>query len=156
MNYAAIINSPIGHLGIQTNEQNSFITSINFLTKNIPLKSSSIPLINKTIIELENYFSNPHFIFTIPLHADGTELQKKIWHLMQKIPVGQTLSYSEIADKLNTSPRVVGNACRANPIPILIPCHRIVAKNHIGGFAGAIKGELINMKTWLLTHEKAL
>lgn len=156
MNYEAIINTPIGHLGIQSNKQNSFITDISFLTKSISIKTSSIPLINQTINELENYFSNPHFTFTIPLQADGTELQKKIWQLMRKIPVGQTLSYSEIAEKLNTSPRVVGNACRANPIPILIPCHRIVAKNHIGGFAGAIKGELINMKTWLLNHEKAL
>ena len=153
MNYSAIINSPIGHLGIKLNEQQSFITRINFLNKKHTLKTSTILLINKAIDELKKYFNNPHHIFTIPLQTNGTELQQKIWKAMQKIPVGKTLSYGELAEKIKTSPRVIGNACRANPLPIFIPCHRIVAKNNLGGFAGAIEGELINMKLWLLNHE---
>ncbi len=154
MEYAAIINSPIGHLGIKINKDNPSITGIDFLKTTRSQKTLNHPLIKNTVTELENYFSNPHFKFTIPLQADGTELQKKVWALMKKIPVGKTLTYSEIAEQLNTSPRVIGNACRANPIPLFIPCHRIVAKNNIGGFAGAINGELINMKMWLLAHEK--
>jgi methylated-DNA-[protein]-cysteine S-methyltransferase len=153
MNYTAIINSPIGHLGIKLNEQHSFITRIDFLDKKHALKTSTIPLIKKAIAELEKYFKNPQYIFTLPLQANGTELQQKIWKAMQKIPVGKTLSYGELAEKIKTSPRVIGNACRANSLPIFIPCHRIVAKNNLGGFAGAITGELIDMKLWLLNHE---
>lgn len=154
MNYDAIINSPIGHLGIKLNEQQSVVTRIDFLDSKIhSQKPPSIPLIKLAITELKNYFNDPHHVFKIPLQTHGTELQKKIWQTMQKIPVGKTLSYGELADKIKTSPRVIGNACRANPLPIFIPCHRIVAKNHLGGFAGAIEGELITMKTWLLTHE---
>lgn len=154
MNYEAIINSPIGLLGIKLNEQQSVVTHIDFLdSKKYSHKTSTIPLIQHVITELKNYFNNPHHIFNIPLQVNGTELQKKIWQAMQKIPVGKTLSYGALAEKIKTSPRVIGNACRANPLPIFIPCHRIVAKNHLGGFAGAIEGELINMKTWLLNHE---
>jgi methylated-DNA-[protein]-cysteine S-methyltransferase len=153
MHYDAIINSPIGHLGIKLNENQSVITRIDFLDKKNTLKKSSIPLIQQAITELENYFNNPHHIFAIPIDANGTNLQKKIWNTMQKIPVGKTLSYGELAERIKTSPRVIGNACRANPIPIFIPCHRIVAKNHLGGFAGAIEGKLIDMKSWLLDHE---
>ena len=156
MNYTAIINSPIGFLGILINDSHTNITRIDFLNKKHALKSSTIPLINQAIKELEKYFNNPHHIFTTPIQASGTALQQKIWSAMQKIPVGKTLSYSDLAEKIKTSPRVIGNACRANPIPLIIPCHRIVAKNHLGGFAGEIAGELINMKTWLLQHEQAL
>ena len=75
---------------------------------------------------------------------------------MQKIPYGKTKSYGELAQELKTSARAIGNACRHNPLPIIIPCHRIVAKNNLGGYNGATEGKMLNIKEWLLQHEKKL
>jgi methylated-DNA-[protein]-cysteine S-methyltransferase len=87
------------------------------------------------------------------LHAAGTAFQQRVWQAMREIPLGETISYGALAKQLNSSARAVGNACRTNPIPIIIPCHRIVAKHGIGGFSGMIQGTRITMKEWLLRHE---
>jgi methylated-DNA-[protein]-cysteine S-methyltransferase len=156
MNHTAVISSPIGPIGIQLSTDQQFVTHLNFLERYHELKPSSHPLVNHINTELENYFKNPHHVFSIPMQLIGTEFQKCIWQALCKIPVGKTQSYGELAEKLDTSPRVIGNACRANPLPLIIPCHRIVAKQHIGGFAGATRGDLLNIKTWLLGHETHL
>ncbi|WP_235602990.1 methylated-DNA--[protein]-cysteine S-methyltransferase [Piscirickettsia litoralis] len=75
---------------------------------------------------------------------------------MQEIPRGQTLTYGELAKKLQTGPRAIGAACRTNPIPVIIPCHRIVSKQGMGGFHGKTSGKFLTIKEWLLQHEGAL
>ncbi len=84
----------------------------------------------------------------------GTAFQKRVWQALCNIPPGTTKTYGELAKELHTSPRAIGNACRKNPLPIIIPCHRVVAKNSLGGYAGARTGELIEFKKWLLENEK--
>lgn len=84
----------------------------------------------------------------------GTEFQKRVWRALCAIPPGTTKTYGELAKQLNTSPRAIGNACRKNPLPIIIPCHRVVAKNSLGGYAGARIGNLLEIKKWLLRYEK--
>lgn len=153
MNYAAIIDSPIGKIGIQLSPDFANISNVDFLDKKQSLQSPTHSLAKKAVAELEHYFNYPHTQFSVPLQAVGTQLQQQIWQAMQKIPVGKTLTYSDLATKLNTSPRVVGNACRANPIPLFIPCHRILGKSNLGGFSGAITGEPMIRKIWLLQHE---
>ena len=83
----------------------------------------------------------------------GTPFQKKVWLALQKIPAGQVMTYGELAKQLKTSARAVGNACRANPMPLVIPCHRVVAKSGLGGFSGSQEGAPIKIKKWLLEHE---
>jgi len=83
----------------------------------------------------------------------ATAFQKKVLKQLQKIPYGETRTYGEIAKILNTSPRAVGNACRNNPLPIIIPCHRVVAANGIGGYDGARSGALLDIKRRLLEQE---
>ena len=73
---------------------------------------------------------------------------------MRRIPAGKTLSYGVLAKKLDTSARAVGNACRANPVPIIVPCHRVVASNGMGGFMGKRSGSPLDLKHWLLAHER--
>jgi methylated-DNA-[protein]-cysteine S-methyltransferase len=73
---------------------------------------------------------------------------------LQSIPLGTTQTYGDIAKALNSSARAIGNACRANPYLLLVPCHRVVKSNNIGGFGGKIDGEAIAIKQWLLAHEK--
>ena len=105
--------------------------------------------------QIHDYCSKqlPNFEFDIELTVMGTPFQKKVWRALQQIPVGQVLTYGELAQQLKTSARAVGNACRANPIPLVIPCHRVVSKSGMGGFAGSRDGVPMKIKTWLLDHE---
>ncbi|GFO71547.1 methylated-DNA-[protein]-cysteine S-methyltransferase [Bathymodiolus japonicus methanotrophic gill symbiont] len=86
----------------------------------------------------------------------GTEFQRKIWHALCQIPVGQTKTYGELAKELNTGSRALANACRKNPFPLIIPCHRVLSKTGLGGYAGATTGKLVDIKIALLQHEKML
>ncbi len=105
---------------------------------------------------LERYFENKNTIFTLDFDRvtsqTGTAFQKKVWQAICQIPVGKTSSYSEIARNIGSGPRAVANACGANQLPILVPCHRVVAKNGLGGFMQGADGGLA-IKKWLLKHE---
>ena len=103
--------------------------------------------------QFQAYFANPAFRFGLGLRAQGTEFQQRVWRELQAIPAGQVRSYGELAARLGSSARAVGNACRCNPTPIVVPCHRVVAKAGIGGFGGALAGRLIEQKRSLLQHE---
>lgn len=116
------------------------------------LDCSSV-FMNTVIEQLQQYFIQPSFKFSIPILLQGTPFQLKVWELLKSIPVGTVLTYGEIAKKLQTSPRAVGNACRANPVPIVIPCHRVINKKGYGGFCGQTSGEMFAVKQWLLQHE---
>ncbi|MDH5446641.1 MAG: methylated-DNA--[protein]-cysteine S-methyltransferase [Gammaproteobacteria bacterium] len=118
-------------------------------SKKTTAKLSSHPLTN----QLAAYFKNSQTRFSIPFQLEGTDFQKRVWAALCKIPVGKTLSYGQLAEKLNSSPRAIGNACRHNPIPIIVPCHRVTAKNGIGGYDGKTSGKRLTIKRWLLEHE---
>lgn len=83
----------------------------------------------------------------------GTEFQLNVWQALDTIPIGQTLTYGELAKKINSHPRAIGQALKRNPLPLLYPCHRVTSKTSIGGFAGETQGKLITIKKWLLNHE---
>jgi methylated-DNA-[protein]-cysteine S-methyltransferase len=87
--------------------------------------------------------------------AAGTRFQQRVWEQIAAIPPGDTVTYGRIAEAVHSSPRAVGNACRANPVPLRIPCHRVVGAAGLGGFAGERGGELLGIKRWLLAHEAA-
>ena len=90
------------------------------------------------------------------LHIGGTVHQRRVWHTIQDISSGTTLSYGDIAAQLHSAPRAVGQACGANRLPIVIPCHRVIAKNGgLGGFMNASDGVPLTIKRWLLHHEGA-
>ncbi|GGA90668.1 methylated-DNA--protein-cysteine methyltransferase [Neiella marina] len=105
--------------------------------------------------QLDAYVADANFQFDLPLRPVGTEFQCRVWHHLQQIPVGEVQSYGDVAGLLGSAARAVGGACRRNPIPLFIPCHRIVAKQSIGGFSGHTSGQQIDLKTALLQHEKA-
>ena len=104
--------------------------------------------------QLESYFVNAQSGFDVEVLAEGTAFQQSVWRIIAAIKVGKTLTYTDVAKKLNSSPRAVGNACRANPVPIIVPCHRIISMSGIGGFAGQREGNNIIIKDWLLKHEQ--
>lgn len=87
---------------------------------------------------------------------NGTVFQKRVWRALLQIPCGTTLTYSDLAKKLKSHPRAIGQACRTNPLPLIIPCHRVVAKNSLGGYSGATSGKKLAFKRQLLEREKTL
>ena len=104
--------------------------------------------------QLLRYFTDPRHTFSIPLLLQGTPFQQRVWRALLNLPAGETVSYGALATQLATGARAVGNACRANPVPIIVPCHRIVACDGLGGYSGAIAGTQLGIKRWLLEHER--
>lgn len=151
MTYDAVFASPVGKLGIEINEE--YLVGIHFVPDEVKTANPSSSLAHVVIDQLEQYFEKKLLQFTLPIKLQGTSFQNHIWKCLQDIPYGGTKRYGDIATELTTSPRVIGNACRRNPIPIIIPCHRIVASNGIGGYSGARLGKWLDIKTWLLQHE---
>ena len=111
----------------------------------------SCPVLEQAATELEEYFSGTRRVFSIPLHANGTEFQRTVWTALLSIPHGETVSYADLAAKIGkpAACRAVGNANNRNPLPILIPCHRVIGKNgSLTGYAGglAVKEFLLRLE----------
>ena len=153
-NYHAIMTSPIGRIGILMDDADRLI-ELDFLGergRSRPALSRGTQLI---VNALRSYFADPAASPRIPFHAAGTEFQQKVWSALLEIPSGSVCTYGELARKLGSAPRAVGQACRRNPIPILIPCHRVVGRTSAGGYSGATDGAELTIKRWLLAHEGA-
>lgn len=102
---------------------------------------------------LGEYFSVRRKPFDLPVVPAGTKFQQRVWRALQAIPPGQPCSYGELARLLGSCARAVASACRTNPVPLVIPCHRVVAKQGPGGFMGALSGAPVELKKALLAHE---
>ena len=100
--------------------------------------------------QIQAYFDNRLTEFDLPIGPEGSPFQRRVWSAMRKIPHGKTSTYGELAAHVNTGPRAVGGACSANPIPIIIPCHRVIAADGGGGYTG--RGG-VKTKFALLEHE---
>ena len=144
--HTCIIDTPLGKLGIMM--QDGSVTSVDFLP-------DTAFTVNESFItpQLNAYFSDPTHVFTVPTRPAGTPFQQRVWKALCDIPAGTTLTYGALAKKLNSSPRAVGQACRRNPIPIIVPCHRVTGAKDLGGYAGETKGKLFGIKKWLLDFE---
>ena len=106
--------------------------------------------------QLMRYFDKPHDRFTIPLlYSKHTLFRQRVWRALSAIKIGHTTTYKKIAGALNTHPRAVGGACAANPIPIIIPCHRVITQGgRLGGYTAANGLQDERIKAWLLNHER--
>ena len=150
--YDAVIAAPFGRVGFVLD--GDALVDISFLDTSAPLSPPRTAQARKVSRTLRSYFASPRARLRLPLKLSGTAFQQRVWRALQRIPAGRTLSYGALANKLDTSARAVGNACRANPIPIVVPCHRVVASNGVGGFMGKRSGSPLNLKHWLLEHER--
>lgn len=103
--------------------------------------------------QIERYCKDPAKGFDMDFELRGTDFQKRVWRAMQKIPPGSVRTYGELAKKLKTSARAVGGACRRNNIVLVVPCHRVVASDGLGGFSGERMGKWPQVKRMLLDHE---
>ncbi len=100
-----------------------------------------------------DFWPEPKQTINLKLLKQGTLHQNKVWAELLKIPLGSTLTYSALAKKIGSAARAVGNACRTNPYTLLIPCHRVVAVNGMGGYSGHRHGEYMLIKEKLLAYE---
>lgn len=151
MSECCIIKTPFCDLEILCQQGN--IVSVDFITGKSDTVRIGSAVLQKMKQQVLAYCRTPRNSFELPLAPKGTDFQHKVWAELRQIPSGQVKTYGEIARKLGTSPRAVGNACRKNPIPFIVPCHRVIAQNGLGGFAGATKGEYLKIKMHLLRHE---
>ncbi len=150
--YQAKLLVPFAVLGIRTDED--WLTDIDYLPLNTPIMPPQTLLAKEVCRQLQAYLIEPNFMFDLSLHISGTVHQQRVWQAIQAIPSGRTASYAEIASQLHSAPRAVGRACGANKLPIVIPCHRVIAKNGgLGGFMNASDGDPLEIKRWLLRHE---
>ena len=149
--FEAYYKSPIGKLRIISNERD--IIHIEFTDEYY--KMAMIPTqIQNCIIQLDEYFAGKRKQFDIGINPIGTEFQGKVWHELTKIPYGTTISYYDQAKQLGDEKaiRAIASANGKNPIPIIIPCHRVIGTDgSLTGYAGGLL-----KKQWLLEHEGAL
>lgn len=126
------ISSPVGPLTVE--EQDDKIVSISW-GNGVPAGNGS-PLLDEAARQLEAYFDGRLSDFNLPLAPAGSPFEKRVWAAMQRIPYGETRCYGDLAADIGSAPRAVGGACGKNPIPIVIPCHRVLAKGGMGGYSG--------------------
>ncbi len=156
--YAAVIVTPCGafRLGIRISDDG--LSQIHLLSPDIKIRKSNRnrELVDMIVTQLNDYFDDPCSIFSLPLALQGSVFQRRVWQALAAIPVGTTCTYGALAKNLGTSSRAIGGACRANPVPVVVPCHRVVAAHGVGGYAGHTSGPVLDVKNWLLNHESRL
>jgi methylated-DNA-[protein]-cysteine S-methyltransferase len=149
---STVVDSPIGPLGLIASEAG--LRSVLFDSGGISPEGSS-PVLAEAARQLEAYFDGDLVTFDLPLELNGTEFNRRCWLALASIPYGQTVSYGEQARRLgldNDAARAVGAANGRNPLPIVLPCHRVIgADRSLTGFGGGL-----HVKRFLLEHEGAL
>ena len=153
MRYQAKLYTPFSVLGIRC--ANDMLTGIDFLPVTEKTKAPEDVFAEQVCCQLIGYLENPDYKFSIPLATSGTPHQKRVWLAMLAIPSGKAKSYGELAAELHSGAQAVGQACGANPIPVVIPCHRVLGKTGLGGFMKHGSGAPLEIKRWLLAHERA-
>ncbi|KXS31028.1 MAG: Methylated-DNA/protein-cysteine methyltransferase [Candidatus Gallionella acididurans] len=152
MDYQAKLPVPFGVLGIRCDD--TALLRIDFLPATEKPRRANGALSVAACEQLLRYFESPDMQFTVPIKPGGTPHQQKVWQAMCSIPRGETRSYGELAAELKSGAQAVGQACGANPIPVIIPCHRVVGRSGLGGFMGHASGAPLDIKRWLLAHEQ--
>ena len=144
------IESPVGPLTITA--EDGAVTAVDFGGGGGPRPNTGV--LTEAAGQLTEYFAGDRREFALPLAPQGTPFRRRVWAAMQAIPYGETRSYGDLARALDSAPRAIGGACGANPIPLIIPCHRVVGSGGaLGGFSG---GAGCDTKRQLLALERAL
>ena len=152
--YNAIVAAPGFAIGVRCSLDE--ILAIDYLEPRTE-QAPDTPLAAEAVRQLRAYLADPDFSFGLPLRPSGTAFQRRVWAEIERIPLGQVRTYGEVATSLHNAPRAVGQACGANPFPLVVPCHRVVASGGgLGGFARHGGGFLLDVKRWLLRHENSL
>jgi methylated-DNA-[protein]-cysteine S-methyltransferase len=144
------VTSPVGRLAIEADHD--ALTDLRWASDGERARDQGMnPVLKEAIHQLERYFARKLKRFELPLAARGTDFQKSVWKMMSEIPYGETATYGGMAMALSSGPRAIGMACGRNPIPIIVPCHRVLGSGgKEGGFSG---GQGLPTKRKLLALE---
>lgn len=155
LEYSAKVRTPFAVLGIR--ERQGRIIAFDYLPASVEELAPKSTLATEAARQLLAFIEDPLNEFDLPISTQGTPFEDRVWREIREIPPGQVRTYGDIARRVATMPRAVGGACGRNPLPLIIPCHRVVAAGgKIGGFMGRIEGDSLAIKRWLLTHEGVL
>ncbi|MBY6069238.1 methylated-DNA--[protein]-cysteine S-methyltransferase [Leisingera aquaemixtae] len=146
MMISASLETPVGPLSVA--ERDGAIVRLGWTSEG----GGNSALLARALDQLRAYFAGELTEFDLPLQVEGSDFQRAVCDAMLAIPFGETRTYGSIAKELGAPPQPVGNACGANPIPVIIPCHRVLGATGLGGFSG--QGG-VETKVALLKHEGA-
>lgn len=150
-----IVATPVGKIAVDYRDD--FVLNVHQVADQVRATTKIDPFAVEIKKQFTAYFSGELTKFNLPfLFEQGTDYQLMVWDQIRKIPFGDTKTYGEIAKKIKSGPRAVGNACRRNQLLLIVPCHRVVSAAGLGGFMGDDTGKLVKRKQWLLDHEKVL
>jgi methylated-DNA-[protein]-cysteine S-methyltransferase len=149
--YHAKFPTPFAVLGILTVGER--LDRIEYLPRGVATLAPLNKLAERVCRQLDRYLDDPRYRFNLPFEYIGTDFQCRVWRAISNISSGKTNTYKGVARQIKSAPRPVGGACGANRIPIIIPCHRVLGSQGIGGFMNARGGAPIEIKRWLLKHE---
>ncbi|MBS0307393.1 MAG: methylated-DNA--[protein]-cysteine S-methyltransferase [Proteobacteria bacterium] len=151
--FSAIVAAPFGAMGIRSDRD--CVQELVYLPPSYRPQAPTDKLAEKTARQIERYWQEPDFRFSLPLADAGTQFQKRVWQVIAAIPRGEVLTYGDVARCIQSAPRAVGQACGANWFPLVIPCHRVTAAGGLGGFSNHDEetGFHVGVKRWLLAHE---
>jgi methylated-DNA-[protein]-cysteine S-methyltransferase len=145
------IDTPIGTIGLVWD--GDVVTGVELAPRD-PVRRTEVSAVPTHLADcLLSYFDDPSAVLPVRVSVRGTVFQERVWSELRTIPVGETRTYGAVSQRVGGSARAVGQACRANPCPIFIPCHRVLAVHGLGGFAGDVDGRKLEVKRWLLRHE---
>ncbi len=150
--YAAKLRAPFAVIGVQTDGR--AVTRLKYLPLTERATAPTDRIAEQALRELTRYLDDPAYRFTVPLSLGGTPFQNRVWEALRTIPLGESRTYGEVARMVRSAPRAIGQACGANRIALVVPCHRVVGSSgSMGGFMNAESGDPIAIKRWLLAHE---
>lgn len=156
--YEALLDAPFGVVAIAMQSGQLVINLLHEAPSNEQLQNYhpteiSNPIVKQAYEQIQHYLKQPTTQFSASLHQQqGTAFEQRVWQAIADIPLGQVATYGQVAKKIGSGPRAVANACGANNVPLIIPCHRVVAQNGIGGYMQGKQNGLL-IKRWLLAHE---
>lgn len=147
--------TPFAVLGMVTD--GGVLTSVRYLPRSIAPVAPLDRIAERACREIDRYLADPEYRFTVPYRLDGTPFQQRVWREIEKLCPIKTITYGAMARRLHSGPRAVGGACGANPVPLIVPCHRVLAAGGaLGGFMGGKDPFPLGVKRWLLRHEGIL
>lgn len=149
--YDAILSAPLCRIGVRFS--GDALVELSLLATAPAPRTPADSRVRHLACELDAYWADPAHTFHIPVAPQGTSFQRRVWQGLACIPAGHPVTYGALARQFGTAARAVGQACGSNPLPIVVPCHRVVAANGLGGFMHASAGAPLDVKSWLLRHE---
>ncbi|MGA0023901.1 MAG: methylated-DNA--[protein]-cysteine S-methyltransferase [Burkholderiales bacterium] len=133
------------------------LTSVRYLPRSTAPVAPLDRVAERACREVERYLTDPEYRFAVPYRLHGTPFQQRVWREIEKLFPVKTTTYGDMARRLRSAARAVGGACGANPVPLIVPCHRVLAAGGaLGGFMGGRDSFPLSVKRWLLRHEGIL